>query len=168
MPKRTAASETSIRTGDYNIWDLYDATRQTTHWKTKDARILRLAEMEADHLVNVAGHLMANRYRILAFEEARYLLEGSSGAPWAGYDDVEHAWQQVLESDPVDWLQRTPLWGAIMAELVRRDVWELPARGADTRTPDQMRSEAFAAIVMPVMEQVSEKTRAANKSDRKA
>lgn len=158
MSPKKAATQSGLRTGDYNIWDLYDATRQGTHWKTRDGRILALTDMETDHLVNVANHLMANRYRVLAFEEARYLLEGASGAPWVGYDDVEYAWTQVLESDPADFLRSTPLWMALMAELVRRGVNKLPAY-EDTRTPDQMRSEAVSAIVVPVMQRVSEQAR---------
>jgi hypothetical protein len=157
MPaKRDAASESSLRVGDYYIWDLYDATRQTTHWKTRDGRIMRLVDMETDHLEKVAFHLMASRYRVLAFEEARYLLEGAA-APWAGHDDVEYAWQAVLESDPLAWLQRTPLWAALAAELARRGKQIPSAPGEEKNTPERMRSEAFMAIVSPVMASLSNK-----------
>ena len=181
MPaKRTGTvAQSSLRVGDYYIWDLYDATRQTTHWKTKDARILALADMETDHLINVAHHLIANRYRVLAFEEARYLLEGAAN-PWTGervgttvarmpgHDDVEHAWQQVLASDPAEWLQRTPLWAAIAAELARRGA-SIPTHPGDGgAAPERLHREAFAAIVAPVMASLSEKAAAARAGGNKA
>lgn len=148
-----------LKAGPYNVWDLDDAMWQDTYWKTKGERILRLTEMETDHLLNLLGHLDRNRYRVLAFEEARYLLEGASGAPWADYDDVEHAWQQILESDPRTWLHGTPLWKAIVADLAKRGIVELPALQPEKATPGGLRGEAFGVIVRPVMTHLSNRAK---------
>ena len=116
----------------------------TELWADKFSVWHPIASMETDYLWNVLGYLEQHAEMVrtdYAFEvEATYLPPERMTAVWARAEDIR--------AKPVlDWLASTPVWQAVIAELVargelrrREEIWDiLAARRADFEHAELMR-----------------------------
>ena len=90
-------------------------------WTTSSGEVLRLRDMGTDHLLNVAGFLLARRHLVKTQAHIKrfwpmWVYPADEGSTWL--NDMEEARFEAL--DPVKYLHSTPFWGALRAEIKRR------------------------------------------------
>jgi hypothetical protein len=81
----------------------------TDSWRTNDGRKINIAEIDDDHLWNIAGYL--RRWSgYLALYEVERLAKVARPEEAAA----------VASSPPFDWLKTKPLWGALVMQFAVR------------------------------------------------
>lgn len=119
-----------VATGERLVLDPPSRMERTDGWLTAAGEDLPIKEMGTRHIVRVIAWL--RRRPVGLKQTAYYAMFAFAAGPFGARGDhaqdaQDAALEELLEMDAVEWLESTPLMGALKAELVLRDEpWSEP------------------------------------------
>jgi hypothetical protein len=94
-------------------------------WQSGDREILRIVDIEDDHLVNLKAFLLkhAFRYQSAVLQSMFHFAAGLGGE--MAQDAMESEINQVTDKHALIWMEERPLYRAVQNEIFRRQGYSI-------------------------------------------